>query len=144
MRGVIAKGPTTGPGAPDPGLLKWFDDPKIGGFELKGFSRVARVTGVASAVPAVMSDIQDGNSVAEAVSRESVGVVAGLWAGAQVGGLMGSVVPGAGTLTGVVVGAAVGAGAALGASTLVEAGWDPVAEAMGSIARGARSLFGFG
>lgn len=141
---VVAKGPGTGPGAADPGLLKWFEDPKIGGVELRGFSRVARVTGVAAAVPAVMSDIHDGNTVAEAVTREGVGVAAGLWAGAQAGGLLGSVVPGAGTLAGVVVGATVGAGAAFGASKLVEAGWDPVADAMGGVARGARSLFGFG
>lgn len=141
---VIAKGPTTGPGAPDPGLLKWFKDPTVGGVELKGFSRVARVVGVASAVPAVMSDVQDGNSVAEAVTREGVGVAAGLWAGAQLGGLAGSVVPGAGTATGMVVGAVVGAGTAMLASKSVEAVWHPVTDAVGSVARDAKSLFGFG
>lgn len=141
---VVAKGPTTGPGAPDPGLLKWFEDPKVGGVELKGFSRVARVTGAASAVPAVMSDIHDGNSVAEAVTREGVGVAAGLWAGAQAGGLAGSIVPGAGTAVGVVVGAVAGAGAAMLASQGVEAAWGPVTDAVGSVARGAKSLFGFG
>lgn len=141
---VVAKGPTTGPGAPDPGLLKWFEDPKVGGVELRGFSRVARVTGVAAAVPAVMSDIHDGNSVAEAVTREGAGVAAGLWAGAQAGGLAGSIVPGAGTAVGVVVGAVAGAGAAMLASKGVEAAWDPVTDAVGRVAAGAKSLFGFG
>lgn len=141
---VVAKGPKTGPGAPDPGLLKWFEDPTVGGVELKGFSRVARVAGVASAVPAVMSDIQDGNSVAQAVTREGAGVAAGLWAGAATGAGIGSVFPGAGTAVGVVVGAAVGAGAAMGASRVVEAAWDPVTDAVGSVARGAKSLFGIG
>ncbi|MGV0734668.1 hypothetical protein [Mycolicibacter sinensis] len=141
---VVAKGPTTGPGAPDPGLLKWFKDPEIGGVELRGFSRVARVTGAASAVPAVMSDIQDGNSVAEAVTREGAGVAAGLWVGAQAGGLAGSIVPGAGTAVGVVVGAIAGAGAAMLASNGVEMAWGPVTDSVGSVARGAKSLFGFG
>jgi len=141
---VVAKGPTTGPGAPDPGLLKWFKDPEIGGAELRGFSRVARVTGAASAVPAVMSDIQDGNSVAEAVTREGAGVAAGLWVGAQAGGLAGSIVPGAGTAVGVVVGAIAGAGAAMLASNGVEMAWGPVTDSVGSVARGAKSLFSFG
>lgn len=141
---TVAKGPAKGPGAPDPGLLKWFEDPKIGGVELRGFSRVARVTGVAAAVPAVMSDVQDGNSVTEAVVRESAGVAAGLWAGAQAGALAGSIVPGAGTAVGVVVGATVGAGTAYLASKGVESVWDPVTDAVGSVAQGAKSLFGFG
>lgn len=143
---TVAKGPATGPGAPDPGLLKWFKDPEIGGVELKGFSRVARVTGAAAAVPAVMSDIQDGNSVAEAVTREGAGVAAGLWAGAQAGALAGSFipVPGVGTAVGVVVGAGVGGLAALGTSKVVEITWEPVTDALGSVAHGAKSLFGFG
>lgn len=141
---VVAKGPTTGPDAPDPGLLKWFEDPKVGGVELKGFSRVARVTGAASAVPAVMSDIHDGNSVAEAVTREGVGVAAGLWAGAATGAGIGSVFPGAGTAGGVVVGAGVGALAAMGASKSIEAMWHPVTDAVGSAAHNVKSLFGFG
>jgi hypothetical protein len=141
---VVAKGPITGPDAPDPGLLKWFEDPKVGGVELKGFSRVARVTGAASAVPAVMSDIHDGNSVAEAVTREGVGVAAGLWAGAATGAGIGSVFPGAGTAGGVVVGAGVGALAAMGASKSVEAMWHPVTAAVGSAAHNVKSLFGFG
>jgi hypothetical protein len=147
---VIAKGPTTGPGAPSPGLSKFLEDPKVGGVELKGFSRLGRVVGVAGAVPAAMSDIHDGNSVAEAVTREGVGTATGLWAGAVTGGATGAwvgsliPVPGVGTAVGVVVGAGVGAGAALGSSKFVEAAWHPVGDALGSAAHGVKSLFGFG
>jgi hypothetical protein len=139
---LINESPGTGPGKADPGLLKWLEDPTIGGVELKGFSRLGGVVAAASAVPAVMSDIHDGNSVAEAVTRETVGTGAGLWAGAAAGGFLadvaaggaiGSVVPGAGTVVGVVAGAVVGAGAALLASKTVELAWDPVAEAVGSV-----------
>lgn len=61
-----------------------------------------------------MCDIQDGNSVAEAVTREVGGTAVGLAGGSFVGGLatgavlgteIGSVVPGAGTAVGLVVGA---------------------------------------
>ncbi|EUA54533.1 hypothetical protein I553_1327 [Mycobacterium xenopi 4042] len=93
---LINESPGTGPGKADPGLLKWFEDPKIGGIELKGFSRVGGVVAAASAVPAVMSDIHDGDSVAEAVTREGAGVAAGLWAGAETGALIGSAFPGQG------------------------------------------------
>lgn len=150
---LIAESPGTGPGKADPGLLRWFEDPKIGGFELKGFSRVGRVVGAASAVPAVMSDIHDGNSVPEAVTREGVGTAFGLYAGAAAGGFaadmaagaaIGSVVPGAGTAIGLVVGAVVGAGAAFGASKAVEVAWQPVANAVGSAVHGVESIFGFG
>ncbi|BCQ09749.1 hypothetical protein JMUB5695_03199 [Mycobacterium heckeshornense] len=141
---AIKESPGTGPGKADPALLKWFEDPKVGGVELKGFSRVGGVVAAASAVPAVMSDIHDGNSVAEAVTREGVGVAAGLWTGAETGALIGSVFPGAGTAVGLVAGAAVGAGASLLASKGVEAAWHPVADAVGSAVHGVESLFGFG
>lgn len=150
---LIAESPGTGPGKADPGLLKWFEDPKIGGIELKGFSRVGGVVAAASAVPAVMSDIHDGNSVPEAVAREGVGTAFGLYAGAAAGGFaadmaagaaIGSVVPGAGTAIGLVVGAVVGAGAAFGASKAVEVAWQPVANAVGSAVHGVESIFGFG
>jgi hypothetical protein len=150
---LIAESPGTGPGKADPGLLRWFEDPKIGGIELKGFSRVGGVVAAASAVPAVMSDIHDGNSVPEAVTRESVGTAAGLYAGAAVGGLaadavagaaIGSVIPGAGTAVGLVVGAGVGAVAAWGGSKFVEAAWQPVSDAVGSAIHGVESVFGFG
>lgn len=150
---LIAESPGTGPGKADPGLLRWFEDPKIGGIELKGFSRVGGVVAAASAVPAVMSDIHDGNSVSEAVTRESVGTAFGLYAGAAAGGFaadmaagaaIGSVVPGAGTAIGLVVGAVVGAGAAFGASKAVEVAWQPVANAVGSAVHGVESIFGFG
>lgn len=89
----------------------------------EGFSRIGGVVAAASAIPAVMSDMHDGNSAAEAVTRETAGTAAGLWAGATVGGLaadaaagaaIGSVIPGAGTAVGLVVGAGVGAVAAWG------------------------------
>jgi hypothetical protein len=146
---LISESPGTGPGAADPGLLKWLEDPKIGGVELKGFSRVGGVVAAASAVPAVLSDIHDGNSVAEAVTRESIGTAVGLGFGAvaadaAAGALAGSVVPGAGTAIGLVVGAGVGAVAAIGASKGVEAIWDPVSDALSSAAHGVESVFGFG
>ncbi|WP_201407065.1 putative alpha/beta hydrolase [Mycobacterium paraintracellulare] len=141
---LIAESPGTGPGKADPGLLRWFEDPKIGGIELKGFSRVGGVVAAASAVPAVMSDIHDGNSVPEAVTREGAGVAAGLWAGAQAGALAGSIVPGAGTAVGLVVGAGAGAVAAFMASKAVEVSWEPVSDAVGSVVHGVESVFGFG
>jgi uncharacterized protein YukE len=141
---LIEESPGTGPGKAPPGLLKWLQDPTVGGVELRGFSRVGRVVGAASAAPAVMSDIHDGNSVAEAVTREVAGVAAGLWAGAQTGALIGSAFPGAGTAVGLVVGAVAGSGAAWGGSKLVEAAWQPAADAVGSAVRGVESVFGFG
>jgi hypothetical protein len=141
---ALADSPGTGPGKADPWLLKWFEDPKIGGVELPGFSRVGGVVGVVSAVPAVMSDIHDGNSVPEAITRETAGVAAGLAAGAETGALIGSVVPGAGTAVGLVAGAVVGAGAAWVASKTVEISWEPVADAVGSAVHGVESVFGFG
>ncbi|WP_293059064.1 hypothetical protein [Mycobacterium sp.] len=141
---LIEESPGTGPGKASPGLLKWLEDPQIGGVELKGFSRIGGVVGAASAVPAVMSDIHDGDSAAEAITREGAGVAAGLWAGAETGAVIGSLVPGAGTAVGLAVGAVIGAGAALGASKFVEAAWQPVADAVGSAVRGVESVFGFG
>ena len=141
---ALADSPGTGPGKADPWLLKWFEDPKIGGVELPGFSRIGGVVGAASAVPAVMSDIHDGNSVPEAITRETAGVAAGLWAGAEVGAAVGSIVPGAGTAVGLVVGAGAGAIAAWAASKTVEISWEPVADAVGSAVHGVESVFGFG
>lgn len=145
---LLEDAPKTGPGAPDEGLLKWLKDPKVGGVELKGFSRLGRVVGAAAAVPAVMSDIGDGNSVAEAVTREGAGVAAGLWAGAAsgaaAGAWAGSIVPGAGTAVGLVAGAVVGAGASLLASKGVDLVWDPVADAVGSVTHSVGKVFGFG
>ncbi|WP_232315697.1 hypothetical protein [Mycobacterium celatum] len=146
---LIAESPGTGPGRVDPGLLKWLEDPKIGGFELKGLSRMGGVVAVASAVPSVLSDIHDGNSVAEAVTREGAGTGAGLVFGAiagdmAAGALAGSVVPGAGTAVGLVVGAVVGAGAAFGASKGVEMLWHPVSDAVGGAVHSVAKVFGFG
>ncbi|RAU92521.1 hypothetical protein DQP58_18420 [Mycobacterium colombiense] len=141
---LIAESPGTGPGKADPGLLKWLEDTRIGGVEIPGFSRIGGVVGAASAIPAVMSDIKDGNSVPEAITRETAGVAAGLVAGAEAGALVGSVFPGAGTAVGLVVGAGVGAVFAFGASKTVEVAWQPVSDAVGSAVRGVESVFGFG
>lgn len=150
---LIDQSPGTGPGKADPGLLKWLEDPKIGGVEIKGFSRIGGVVAVASAVPAVLSDMHDGNPASEAVTRESVGVAAGLGfgslaggvvAGSELGAALGSVVPGAGTAVGLVAGAVVGAGASLVASKAVEAAWQPVSHAVGSALHSVESVFGFG
>ncbi|OBH30854.1 hypothetical protein A5692_18330 [Mycobacterium sp. E342] len=141
---LIAESPGTGPGKADPGLLRWLEDAKVGGVELPGFTRIGGVVGAASAIPAIMSDVHDGNSVPEAVTRETAGVAAGLWAGAEVGAAIGSVVPGAGTAVGLVVGAGAGAVASYLASKGVEAAWHPVADAVGSAVHGVESVFGFG
>lgn len=130
---LIKESPGTGPGRADPGLLKWLEDMKVGGVELRGVSRVGGVVGAASAIPAVLSDIHDGNSVPEAVTREAAGTGAALVFGgaagtlaadAAAGAAIGSVIPGAGTAVGLVVGAAVGGVFALGASKAVEALWE--------------------
>ncbi len=141
---LIAASPGTGPGKADPGLLRWLEDAKIGGVEMPGFSRIGGVVGAASAIPAVMSDIKDGNSVPEAITRETAGVAAGLWAGAEFGAAVGSIVPGAGTAVGLVAGAVVGAGFAFAASKTVEVAWEPAADAVGSVVHGVESIFGFG
>jgi uncharacterized protein YukE len=143
---AIKDSPGTGVGKAPQGLLDWFEDPAIKGFELPGFSRVAGVVGVASAVPAVMSDVGEGNSVAEAVTREGAGVVAGMWAGAEAGGVIGSFVPipGVGTAVGVAAGAVIGAGASWVASNGVKLAWQPVSNAIGSAVHGVESIFGFG
>ncbi|WP_242455860.1 hypothetical protein [Mycolicibacterium sp. P1-18] len=150
---LIDQSPGTGPGKADPGLLKWLEDPKVGGVELKGFSRAGGLVAAASAVPAVLSDIKDGNSVPEAVTREGLGTGAGLYMGAVAGGFaadavagaaIGSVIPGAGTAVGLVVGAGVGAASALGVSKVVEMGWQPVSDAVGDAVHGVESLFGLG
>ncbi|MDM4138541.1 MULTISPECIES: hypothetical protein [Mycobacterium] len=141
---LIAESPGTGPGKTDPALLRWLEDTKIGGVEIPGFSRIGGVVGAAGAIPAVMSDIKDGNSVPEAITRETAGIAAGMYAGAEFGALIGSAVPGAGTAVGLVAGAVVGAGAAFVASKGVEALWQPVSDAVGSAVRGVESVFGFG
>jgi PPE family protein/PE family protein len=122
---AIAASPGTGPGAADPGLLKWLED-------VKGVSRVGGVVGAVTAIPAVMSDIGAGNSVPEAVTRESASTVAALGVGALAdagtGAAIGSIFPGAGTAVGAVVGAVFGVGAgaaaAFGVSKIVEGLWE--------------------
>jgi hypothetical protein len=137
---LIGESPGTGVGKAPPGLLTWLEYPTVAGRELTGFSPIGGVVGAASALPAVMSNIHDGNSATEAVTREGAGVAAGLWAGAGIG----SVIPGAGTAIGLAAGAIVGAGAAWVGSKFVEVAWQPAADAVGSVVRGVESVFGFG
>jgi hypothetical protein len=150
---LINESPGTGPGKADPGLLKWLEDPKIGGVNLTGFSRVGGLVAAVSAVPAVMSDVHDGNSVAEAVTREAGGAAVGLYAGGVLGGLaadaaagaaIGSVVPGAGTAIGLVVGAGAGATASFLVSKGIDLSWEPVTDAVSSATHSVESVFGFG
>lgn len=156
--GAIKEGPTTGPGAADPGLLKWLEEPKIGGFELRGFSRIGGLAALVGAMPAIASDMhgsdgKPGNSAAEAITREATGAAVGLYAGSAVGGVVagsemgaaiGSVVPGAGTAIGLVVGAAVGGVVSYGTSKGIEAIWSPISNAVGSATHSVESVFGFG
>jgi hypothetical protein len=150
---LINESPGTGPGKADPGLLKWLEDPKIGGVDLTGFSRVGGLVAAVSSVPAVMSDVHDGNSVAEAVTREAGGAAVGLYAGGVLGGLaadaaagaaIGSVVPGAGTAIGLVVGAGAGATASFLVSKGIDLSWEPVTDAVSSATHSVESVFGFG
>jgi hypothetical protein len=150
---LLKAGPSTGPGAADPWLLKWFEDPTAFGRTVPGFSRLGGVVAVASAVPAVMADIGEGNSVPEAVTRETAAGGVALFSGSVLGGIaadsalgaaMGSVVPGAGTALGLVVGAGVGAVSGFLVSKGVEAAWQPVSNAVSSVAHSVESVFGFG
>lgn len=144
---AMKAGPKTGPGAADAGLLRWLEDSKV-----SGFSRVGGVTAAAAAIPAVLSDIHDGDSVAKAVTRETVGTAAGIWAGAEAGAAIGTFIPipipGVGTGVGLVVGAAVGALVATEGSKVVGKVWDaasaPLEHAVSSLAHGVESIFGFG
>lgn len=145
----LEKGPLTGPDAPSPGLLKWFEDPKIRG--LRAFSPVSVVTAVPGAIGAVAVDMGvDHNPAYEAIIRETVGTGAGLWAGAVSGAATGAWVgtlvpiPGVGTAAGLVVGAGAGAIASYLGSKGVGALWGPAANAVGSAVHGVKSLFGFG
>lgn len=157
VRGAVLKaiedGPKTGPGAVEPGLLKWLEDPRMGGLELKGFSRIGGVAALVATVPAIFSDIHGGNSVQEAVTREGAGTALGLAAGGWVGGAVagsemgaaiGSVIPGAGTALGLVAGAAIGGLVSYGASKGIEAAWHPVTHALSGAAHGVESFFGLG
>lgn len=149
-RNMLAQGPKIGPAAPSPSLTKFLENPKIGGVELKGFSRLGRVAGAAGAVPSVFADHADGNSWSEAVFREGVGAGVGIWAGTAAGAGTGAwvgtliPVPGVGTAAGVVVGAGIGAIAAAGGSKLAGATWEWGANAVGSAIHGVKSVFGSG
>lgn len=150
---AIKDGPTTGPGAAEPGLLRWLEDSKI-----EGFSRTGGVAALVGMVPAIASDMHSepgkpGNSFAEAATREGTGAALGLaaggWAGgaiagSELGATIGSVVPGAGTAVGLVVGAAVGGLVSYGASKGIEAAWGPVTDAVSSTAHSVESFFSFG
>lgn len=148
---AIKDGPKTGPGAADPGLLRWLEDSKLG--SLRGFSKIGGVASLIGVIPSIASDMHSeggkpGNSFAEATTREVVSAGVGLWAGAEsgaaIGAAVGSVVPGAGTVVGLAAGAVIGAGAGFLASKGIEMAWDPVADAVSGAAHSVESLFGFG
>jgi hypothetical protein len=145
---AIKDGPKTGPGAADPALLRWLEDPKLGA--LKGFSKIGGVAALVGVVPSIASDMKGsdgkpGNSFAEAATREVGGAAAGIGAGAAtgflaevgtsaaVGFLAGSEVPVVGNVAGLVVGAAVGAYVATDASKWIGEGWDWAASGVESI-----------
>lgn len=145
---AITDSPGTGPGRAGEGLLNWLEDTKV-----PRFARINVVTAASMSVPAVSSDMHEGNSAAEAVTRESVGTGAGLWLGAMAGGAvsggeigaaLGTVVPGAGTAAGLVVGAVVGGAISWGASKGVEAAWAPVTGAAKSAVHSVENFLGFG
>jgi hypothetical protein len=136
--------PGTGPGAADPGLVKWFEDPKIGPLELKGFTRANGALAAVLAVPAAINDVNgsDHNSVPEAITREAGGAALGIGAGAltdvgvtagaavladmAAGTAIGSVIPGVGTAVGLVGGAIVGGFVATGGSKFIGEVWDSI------------------
>ncbi|BDB40901.1 TPR repeat region-containing protein [Mycobacterium kiyosense] len=123
--------PGSGPGKADPGMLKWFENPKIGDFEIRGFTRANGLLAAAFAVPAAIGDVngEDHNSIPEAITREAGGAAIGIGAavladmatGAAVGTLI--PVPGVGTAAGLVAGAVVGGLAATGGSKLIGHAW---------------------
>ncbi|GAB1813207.1 hypothetical protein MUNTM_22460 [Mycobacterium sp. MUNTM1] len=140
---VFLSSPGTGPGAADSGLVKWFEDPKVGPVELKGFSRTNGALAAVLAVPAAINDVSnEHNSVPEAITREAGGAALGIGAGAltdvgvtasaavladmAAGSAIGSVVPGVGTAVGLVAGAVVGGLFATGGSKLIGEAWDSI------------------
>lgn len=105
-------------------------------------SRGVQVLGFAATGYAIYDDIQQGESVEQAVVSNVGGMAAGMLAGAGAGAVVGSfIVPPAGTVVGAVVGTVVGAGVGLftsgaidhlyesasaGFASTVEAGWNEI------------------
>lgn len=131
LRDIWLKGLGENPTGVDKRILPWIED--IG--RIKGVSRVGGAVGAITAIPAVMSDVKEGNSWTKAIVRESggtgaaiatsagvaegAGVLAAAVEGTEMGAAVGSVIPGAGT----VVGAVVGAGVAVGVSKIIDWAW---------------------
>ncbi|MGB8407502.1 MAG: hypothetical protein WCE30_25905 [Mycobacterium sp.] len=146
---AIKDGPKTGPGAPDPGLLKWLEDPKYRMF--KGFSKIGGVASLVGVIPSIASDMapgeggKPGDSFAKAATREVGGAAIGIGTGAAtgfiaemgtaaaIGFVAGSEVPVVGNVVGLVVGAAVGAYIATDASKGISEAWDWAASGVKSI-----------
>ncbi|SIS23949.1 hypothetical protein SAMN05445060_4213 [Williamsia sterculiae] len=95
---------------------------------LRGISKVGGAVGVLTAIPAVVADVGEGDSVPEAVTREGAGLVAGMVAGgeagAAIGGWAGTVVPGAGNVIGIGAGAIIGGLVGLGTSKAIGHLWN--------------------
>lgn len=152
---AMKAGPTTGPGAPDPGMMKWLEEKKlkVGALELPLYSRMGGLASVALSVPGVFADHAQGDSWAKSIGQEAAGVGAGLLASgattgaagiltallaeAAAGSAIGSVVPGVGTAVGLVGGLVVGGWAAMGMSDWVaDSVWEPAADVVGDVIDG--------
>lgn len=75
--------------------------------------RAGRLLGPLGLVVGVASDLDEGESLTQAVVSQGGGALAGAAAGAGVGALIGSIVPGPGTAVGAVVGGVIGGAASI-------------------------------
>lgn len=138
-REAIKAVPGTGAGRADPWVEKLVEEVTVFGKRIPDVTRMGGVAGAAMAVPSVIKDVaEDGNSVPEAIAREGVGLAVGALAGGLVGSLI--PVPVVGTALGVAAGGLVGGVF----SDLVDAAWEPAADAVGQAANSLASVFGQG
>lgn len=99
---AIAESPTN----LDAKALPWIKNIDLG--PVKGLSRMGGVASLVTLAPAIFSDIQDGNSVGEAVVREGAAATTSIAASIAVGAMVGSSFPVVGTILGAAAGAGVG------------------------------------
>lgn len=92
----------------DSRLLPWLKE-----MDVLKVSRIGIVGNVAMMIPAIIQDIGNDDSVAEAVTKEAGGTAAGILAAAGAGALAGSVVPVGGTIVGGAAGVIAGSLVAL-------------------------------
>jgi hypothetical protein len=110
----------------------------LGNWELpKGLTRGLWAIDVATAGFGIYSDIEDGESTAQAVTSNVVpaaaSILAGTASGAAIGGAVGTFIPipGVGTAAGVVVGAAVGTVVGAFTSGAIDSLWESGADSLG-------------